>query len=53
MGYPSLISGGVTLYPTEVPRIDIIRFMLQAVLNQSRWLFQFHTIINDHYRLNR
>jgi hypothetical protein len=30
-------------YPAEGSRIDIIRLMLQAVLNPNRCLFQFHT----------
>gem|GEM_PF-2028924 len=42
-------------YPAEGPRIDIIRFMLQAVLNQNRYLFtltpQLMPLAN--YRLNR
>jgi hypothetical protein len=27
----------VSPYPAKVPRIDIIRLMLQAVLNPNRW----------------
>jgi hypothetical protein len=31
----------IDLYPAEGPRIDIIRLMLQAILNQSRYPFTF------------